>query len=441
MASYSSGAPHTPNAEMTLPKSFDFGGKPVGQPARAFRTSIVPRSGSQFGGSKLIQIDIPAGNPGVFMDPSTSYLQFAIANGSAHAMELDASAASVIEKIDVYMGSVHLSSMNQYAVYHSLIFDNQVSLSDKLTSYTQLIGAKPLTMPAAYNAVDVETAVHQRKGQTIAVNSGGTFCLPLLNVLGTMSQRAIPLGQLRDDIRVDITLNPTAYWGVWTNATPTFTNVYLTNVKLQCAMIELASHVTAGLDGALGGRYAMPIMDVRHYSTTVGANSGAINYLLPARVSSASAVFVTMRASADVTTADATKQTLTKRTRGTMTSYSWRLGAHRMPQIPVVTDTNIDPYLTEARMELARAFQSVGLAAQPSSLSQGQWVTDGFAVGLSLDSFAHMNELMSDGVSLLNSHLYFEATLAANNPALVVDFFVLFDKVVVCEGGLLSYAE
>jgi hypothetical protein len=68
---------------MALPKTFDFTGKSVGQPARAFRTTVSPSNGgSSFATGKVIQLHIPSGSPGVFLDGPSTYLQYTLNNQS-----------------------------------------------------------------------------------------------------------------------------------------------------------------------------------------------------------------------------------------------------------------------------------------------------------------------------------------------------------------------
>jgi hypothetical protein len=331
----------------------------------------------------------------------------------------------VIRKLDIYMGSVHLSSIDDYNVIANAMFDVTTSANDSDAHYQCTYGRNVI----------------------VGANGTITVCFPLMAPIFSLAQRYLPIGVLRDDIRVDITLADSAQWGQYAAfpisdpvvAPNTIANVSIFDVKLQCAMVELASHVATGLDASLSGRYAMPTFDIRSYSSVVPANTGAINHLIPCRVSSATAVFVLIRPTANVGNS-LVDQSLGLRTAGTMQQWSFRLGAHTVPQIPVKVG-GLDLYCSEARVELARALQRIGHQAQPSVLGATAYAGDGFVLGLALDAFQNAGEVMSDGTNTLNSQLYFEARLASTHAALTVTYAIMYDKVLILEQGLLLAAE
>ena len=96
---------------MSLTKKLDYQSvKPVSVPAKSMRVFLQPFNKSSFVGSntEVIQIRIPAGKTGQYLDTSQSYLQFKITNTSGVAIALDGSCMSVIDRFEVWANASSL---------------------------------------------------------------------------------------------------------------------------------------------------------------------------------------------------------------------------------------------------------------------------------------------------------------------------------------------
>ena len=425
------------SAPKSLPRTMEFVAKPAGAPARSYRATMNPQSGQSWSGQQTAVIELSGGTPGTFLDASQSYLEFTIRNGTNQALTLDGSGMSVLETVDVFFGGNQVSSVKSYNVIASGLLDHQVSTIDRKTTWTSAGCADYSVTAVSDGNVTVSemlTGYYNRDGITLASSTGVvTVAFPLINCLGVYADKYIPLGALRDNVKLQLTFANASQWGKWAAEPTDYSLAVVKDLMYQAHIVEVAADVDAGLNQALNGIYAVPTLDITSIHRITGANDGSITMHIPIRVSSANAVFVIIRETATVSSA--TLASVGGRTKGTMVDYAFRLGPMRLPAIPVKTTD-----VAEARIELAKAFHSVGMAIAPSGVSKAQYNGEAFMVGIQLDAFAHAQELMSDGQDTTSAQLFFEATLASTHNALRVDAFVLHDKMLVVENGLLNYS-
>ena len=202
-------------------------------------------------------------------------------------------------------------------------------------------------------------------------------------------------------------------------------------VKLQTDIIRLDGSVEQQmLDKIPNSIMTIPATDVLCYSTTVGANSGAISWNIPCRAKSVQAVYIVMSSVASSTII--TTKSSTTFTRAGLSQYSFRVGGYRTPSIPVSSTA-------EMRSELYKAMRVLNAANNPSSVTQAQYEEEAFAIGLSLDAFQNQG-IVLDGKSLASSSgILFEATIASNNAALTCYAYVICDSILTIADGLLNY--
>ncbi|KAJ1625606.1 hypothetical protein T492DRAFT_843816 [Pavlovales sp. CCMP2436] len=78
-------------------------------------------------------------------------------------------------------------------------------------------------------------------------------------------------------------------------------------------------------------------------------------------------------------------------------------------------------------------------SATRSCVSGYQFTRDGFAIGLNLQAFPQSSETLSDGVSSQLLHIISNARLAATHPAMYIDVWVMHEKILIAQNGMLSY--
>lgn len=414
--------------EATLPPSFEFDKKhPVASKAEASRLTLSPTSGTSYAGRGRIIFQLPSGQSGVYFNPNNTYLQYTIRNTATAttAYVLDGSGYAPIQSIDIYFGSNHVSSVTDCHILGNMLIDHTCSASDRGTSLTTMGCADAIVTTSAKGATP-------RNGRTMntAVNSTLDVCIPLLGLFGPgMCSKAIALSLLRDDVRIEITLNPIFSWA--TGAPLVDGSLLIEQVKLQTDVIRLDGSVEQlMLDKVPNNIMSIPATDILCYSTTVGANSGAISWNIPCRAKSVQAVYIVLSAVSNSTTI--TDKSSTQFTRQVLSQYSFRVGGYRTPSVPVVNTA-------EMRSELYKAMRVLNAANNPSSITQEQYNEEAFAIGLSLDAFQNQG-IVLDGKSLASSSgILFEATIASNNVAFTAYAYVVCDSILTIADGLLNY--
>ncbi|KAJ1617200.1 hypothetical protein T492DRAFT_850270 [Pavlovales sp. CCMP2436] len=188
--------------------------------------------------------------------------------------------------------------------------------------------------------------------------------------------------------------------GTFADAASSTTGCTVSDIKLHISQVRLDGAVERAMMDSLGGIVHCPTMDYQHFRSTAVPNAGFISMQIPIRVSSACNVFIVLHESA--ITNSFSQKMISQRTKAGMIDYRFRIGATDIPQ----TAINCTGSAAEARFELARTFGSgVSDAAARSYISAEQYLTDGYAIGLSQQAFPQTNAL-SDGISLATCTLY-----------------------------------
>lgn len=409
--------------EQVLPNSFTFDKDlPVASSAEAMRITLTPTSGTSFGSRGRIIFQLPSGSASMYFNPNNTYLQYTMRSNvlATTAFTLDASGYSPIQAIDVYFGSNHVSSVTDVHILANMLLDHTCSASDRGTSLSTM-GCADVTAatPTARNGRALATA----KDSTVDV------ALPLVGLFGPGNcTKAIALSLLRDDVRIEITLNPIFSWA--TGAPLAEGSLFIEQVKLQAEVIRLDSAVEQGILAKIPkGVMAIPATDMLCYSTTVSPSAGAISWQIPCRAKSVQAVYIVMSEVVNSTTV--TVKSSSTFSRAGLSSYSFRVGGYRVPSIPVAN-------AVEMRSELYKSMRVLNASNNPSSVTQTQYEAEAFAIGLGLDAFQNEGILL-DGKSLASSSgILFEATLASNNASLNVFAYVICDSILTISDGLLD---
>ncbi|KAJ1635628.1 hypothetical protein T492DRAFT_1131613 [Pavlovales sp. CCMP2436] len=384
----------------------------------------------QTGGSKA-EFSIPCSNPGLHLDPSQTVLSFQINNNNAGAMVLDGGAHACIQSINVFFGSVHISSIDEYGALFALAQDLTTDL-DSLRSSGTVRGVADFRPAAVATAVNIKDAYYARNGTTIAAGGSLMVALPLMSVLGTLAMKAIPLSQLQDSIKLEVKWAVQTNWGIFVDAPSALSGCTISDIKLHISQVRLDGAVERAMMDSLGGVVHCPTLDYSHFRSTVAPSAGFISMQIPIRVSQACNIFIVLRESA--VTNGFSRKMISQRTKAGMIDYRFRVGATVIPQ----TAINCTGSAAEARFELARTFGSgVADAAARSCISAEQFLTDGYAVGPSLQAFPQTDAL-SDGISTRNMHVVFESKISASNPACYLDIWVQHEKLIVCQNGLMT---
>ncbi|KAJ1640656.1 hypothetical protein T492DRAFT_1131362 [Pavlovales sp. CCMP2436] len=359
-------------------------------------------------------------------------LGFKITNNNSTPMTLDGGAHSLVESLDLYFASNHVSNIGQYGC----LFQTLQSFSsdpDSLRSSGTMRELADFSVDSN-SAEDIVKGYYNIRGATILPGESLDVIIPLLSPIGTLSHKALPLSALTDSIRLEVKLAPQEEWGTYGSANDSRSGCTVSGLNLHICQVRLDGGLEREMYAQLGGIVTVPTMDYNHFRSTVSENAGAISMQIPVRVSSMCSIFVVLRES-NVATPH-TRRTITERTRAGMVNYQFKIGNSNVPQSPVDCTGNA----SEARMELMYALEtSLSDSATRSCVSGYQFTRDGFAIGLNLQAFPQSSETLSDGVSSQLLHIIFNARLAATHPAMYIDVWVMHEKILIAQNGMLSY--
>ncbi|KAJ1631014.1 hypothetical protein T492DRAFT_839549 [Pavlovales sp. CCMP2436] len=388
---------------------FNYVPRPVAPPAELVRSFLTPSSGggAMVGGSKA-EFSIPCGQSSLHLDPTQTVLSYTINNNNAGAMTLDGGGHACIQSLSVFFGSVLISQIDEFGALFCLTQDFTTDL-DSLRSGGTVRGVADFALTTLTpTGANIVSAYYARAGATIAAGASLTVALPLMNVLGTLAMKAIPLSQLLDSIRLEVKWAVQGNWGTYVDAPSAASGCTISNAKLHISQVRLDGAVEKAMIDALNGIVHVPCYDFTSFRSTVAANSGFISAQIPL---------------------------ISQRTKAGMIDYRFRIGSMVIPQSAIDCTNSA----AEARSELARAFGGgVADAAARSCISADEYLNGGYAVGLSLAAFP-FSDTLSDGLSTQNLHVVFEAKISPTNPALYVDFYVQSEKMIVCQNGLMTY--
>ncbi len=478
--------------------------KPSAPKSRSYRISIAPTNKSVFLPGDQIVWELPTSRRGTWLDQSQSYLKFSVQFASTAAapsggINLDNSAYSFFQRLDIFHSSNLIESQNEYGQLANFLIDTSLTQSDK-AGISSLIGTNPnnssygyFVSPAA--AITVSTAYPgtiftntlqtpgDRSGltvasKTIAAGVGTaipyTFSLPLLSgVIGVNASKMLPVGKLASPIRCEMYLSnndDAIYYG-----TPGAGAIWqITNVEFCACYVEIQDD---NLDMAMGQGEQQYISTTtyRHSPTTIpAATSGEFTTMLPFRCASLNAIYARFRnyasavQGANATAAYRKGSSISPN----LSSYYYRIGSSVYPNKPVyLLNGSLVGTGGEAMAELLKSFHALSSATGNSSLNHTTYnvaataqqgfslpfypgdkttsldtCNNAFAIGLELQSFSNRSDTILSGVSTLNSQVYFTGIIqsgltaggAAKNFDYIMDSFAQLDMILVIQDGIMS---
>jgi hypothetical protein len=259
---------------------------------------------------------------------SENYLKFDVSftNGATvnDYLRWDSCGAhGLIQRIRVFSGSNLLSDIDNYGMLAKMLFDIQVPTDSAYGKYNILSGCRPdltLTLPtftAAEFAVaatmetrlsnvnissyNINSGIKLNSAQIAAnaVQTGGTYCLNLLSVVGSLcSEKYFPLFACTSaPLRVEIQLVSTPLQAICAHkAVASFS---ISNCEYIANMIELSDSAMQVITSSTGENPLQFVFsDYRNfvYTTTQTAKSAAtVNAPIAAKYASLKSIFVSMR--------------------------------------------------------------------------------------------------------------------------------------------------
>jgi hypothetical protein len=451
--------------------------KPSACRSRSLRTSIPTSNATTFLPNSVAILQVPSGRRSTFLDSQQSYLRFTIQNNdptSSNLFFVDNLASSFINRVDIFCGSALLETIQEYGVLMSYLMDFTLTPSVKQS------------LSNAYGFGNTSNA--PRKGQPIYGGQKLTFCIPILSGLFLGNTRAIPIGALCDDIRIEITwasntnavcyLKNTINAGIAPGTTTSALSWTVTACELELCIIELSDegmHLV-NEQTPLNEDIYICSNSWRHYvSTLPAASAGSFSFLVPARFASLKTLIMCPRNSTNIN--NPYVYSISSRVNPLISQYFLRIGSYLLPSKPITIQSNNNQTggYAEGFMEIVKSFHSLSQPSYSAGMDQSYFsVADssdsttgggingagavsgpspyalsylnGFAAAIELESFAGRSDCIVSGLNTLSTNCFFEGGITSNygptNVATtnnyILDFYANFDIIFMISNGLLT---
>ena len=450
--------------------------KPTSVRCTRRQVTIPVSNKSEFTQQETAQFFLPSLRNQV-MDGQSGYLRFtATITGNGR---LDNTAHSFIDRIMTYgSGGQLISDIQGYSLIANMMVDLQVGKSDKQgqssflgceDDYLRLTwganiadGVYPVgAQTAGDDCPNITVTDNNRRGMAFANGVSYTFCVPLLHpIIGTLAEKYWPSFACSDDLRVEIT------WSSWGNALVTSTEFRIKNPEIIVDYIEFDSSVFPMIQATYtGSDLIVPAQDYRYYASLISAvaTPGAISQIIPAKQSSARAMFFGFRG-AETNGAGVGSYVVSSRYNPFYSQSDWfglNIGGIKVPQAGIRTRVagQFGEYMASTQTAL-HAFNSIEMsgnlnasyynvsASAAGHLGALNAYKNGFCVGINLDQLRGQQQ-MNSGLSLANVTSYYEGYIAngprqstdggGNLETCTVDTFVLHDVLfVITPDGMTS---
>jgi len=436
--------------------------KPTSCRGRAYRGSVPPTNKSTFNPSDTMIFYVPGGRRNTFLDGTQNYLKLTIKNSdTANTLSFDHNGSCVINRIDIFHGSSLLESIQAYNVLMNYLYDFNLDLA---AGY----GQSPMIACHGTLGNDV------RSGLLIDKTSKNyiTVCIPILSgVVGTSLDKLLPIGQLSDDIRIEITLegNTTAFCASVVSTTSALAaNAWtIISAELELNIIELSDEGMGIINSMTP--FNQPVYlhgnSWRHYASTLAASTaGNYSTLVPARFASLKSICLLPRRSTEMALQNA--YCLSSRINPGIQNYFFRIGSYLLPNKSVTLQNTSTTYgYSEAFAELQRSFHSlnhseyagqidftmyniadtadtsVGGGGVLAAYTDANSYKNSFAIALELELWNQRSDVMLSGMNTLSQQVFFECNIANMGAATyTLDFYANYDHILVLDPqtGLLS---
>lgn len=399
---------------MSLPTSLAYMQKPSAVASRSMRSSIAPKNGASFRGSdgQPIILEIPTGISGTYLNPSQTYLKFSVTVSTelttpATTVKVDESIYSIFDRLTVQHAGVVLEQIDQYGVLANALLDFQCSSSQMSNDLNVMLGT---TAPA-----NLITGAVGGIPMTSGVKTW--FSMPILSSFFSMlGDRYIPLGDIRNELRIDLTLAPQGFIKTGTGAL----TYVVENIELMCDIVELDPAVASAIRRetlSRDGAFKIPMVQWRSYNTSIPISTGAASVIIPAKMNSLKNLLVIQRNQDNIVTPTLSKN---ERVNG-VASYWFQVGSHYVPAKPV-------NHVFEAYTELQRSFHDLSIGNGDSVINRDTFSNRKYMIGLELESMSHRSDVLNSGLNSTSLNIYFNPTFeGTTGETRRVDTFAHFD--------------
>ena len=271
------------SAPVLLPNDMNLMPKAQSAPCTSKKINVQPLSGSLFNPNDTSKFEIPVGINGQYLDPTQTYLILRVKNVDPAGAPwfVDHSAASFIQKLEVYSSSQLIETINAYNVLYAGMLDAQLGGLDRqsymsITSGCEYDNATP-------NAINLS-----RGGIQVQYGQTATFCINLFSgVIGTGCSKNLPIGDL-SDLRLEIQFETSANAVVSGTTTGVSTPIWqVVSTELALQVLSLDSGVNEMMHASHRGAPIMISSEMyRNYNSVIAGNNSSISTIIPLKFTS-----------------------------------------------------------------------------------------------------------------------------------------------------------
>jgi len=464
---------------MSLPKNLLYQNKVDAMGARPYTSNIQPQGAQTYSANDVMIFNIPC-NRNTVLSPHDTYLKFSMtATNGATAQDFvrlsKAGAHGFIQRLRVFHGSTLLEDVDNYANLVAQLCTKQRSADNVSYKGSVVEGFEEscavICNPSAGAATSV-FSMNALRGMRISNPTYGavgglaiggvtpirTFCIPLVSILGSLSDKYIPLFAMSSaPIRVEIQLvNSALIPFVSITALASFA---LTNVEIIGSFIELSDQALSVVQQATaGGPLTMAVNRYSNlvYNATLNNATTNVSVPVPFKYSSVQALLATIRQhSAGAITFDAYGSY-----NYNINEYWWQFGSESLPtKHPGSSASGGGDHQTMFNYYCSALGSPASLdytpfinlytydtmavpvvSAETANTSAGNLssIAGSFGIGQELVSYPSANQdQMFSGRNTSTEDIYHNLIFNANNPAVAVrlDYFCLHHAVIICENG------
>jgi hypothetical protein len=279
---------------ISLPNEMQFN-LPASLPAaKNFEIRVQPVNAQSFTNGNVVQVDIPCGRRGQYLDPTTTYIRYKMTythGGTAGTdySRLVGSAYSPFLKQEIYgNNSVMLESINEVGILASMLLNVQLNDSDKR-------GLSPAL------GFDYKTALYSSSTMGHTINESAPnqltfeYAIPLIGILGSGTSKMIPIGAfygLRFELTMDNYTNYTKF--VAGTNTNLVTGATISEFEFVGNVIELSPEAQGLIEMANPEKIHIKNQSYRQASNSLAASTstGTNDLLVGIRVSSLKSIYL-----------------------------------------------------------------------------------------------------------------------------------------------------
>ena len=269
--------------------------------AKNFEIRVQPINAQSFTSGNVVQIDLPCGRPGQYLDPTTTYIRFKVVYTHAGTAGTDysrflGSPYSLFIKQECYgNNSVLLESINEIGVLANTMINLSLSDADK-RGLSAAMGSDYIGT-GAFNAGATGGHLINKTAAGAGVIDALTFeyCVPLIGILGSGTNKMIPIGEVYG-LRIEWTMDDYSKFtrNIAGTATNKVTGCTISEFEFVGNVIELSPEANALIQAQNPDKIRIRSQTYRQASNTLPAStaSGTNDLLVGIRVSSLKSIFM-----------------------------------------------------------------------------------------------------------------------------------------------------